>query len=264
MAPNMSSDDISREIGDIIGPIADTITLQSTHRATVLLLTGANGRVVVKRSYVGRQGTGPEHEYATLMALGSVRERVPVPRPIGLFATEQFRYRVLEYLPGPSLGTRLTHGPRQDEPSVVADLARAVRAIHSVEERTTDGNVLLDHQLEVAAENLRRDLLDPGDFTDRTPAQVLAWLRTNRPSQFPACRNHGDLRPKNILYADGRVNGVIDWEHSLVCSPWYDIAVLWYYLTAAEKAVFMTTYGVETVDEDALAYCNELSKLLNV
>lgn len=66
---------------------------------------------------------------------------------------------------------------------------------------------------------------DPG----ATPAQ-LRWLdavetnlRVGDPSAFVLL--HGDLWPGNVLWSEGEISGVVDWEDSSLGNPLYDVAV---------------------------------------
>ena len=70
-------------------------------------------------------------------------------------------------------------------------------------------------QLADRASRRRLDGLTPG----------LEWLARGRPPR-PELRAvcHGDLHPYNILMADGRVTGVLDWPHAIVADPAFDVA----------------------------------------
>lgn len=55
--------------------------------------------------------------------------------------------------------------------------------------------------------------------------QAMAWLLDHRPTgmrRHVIC--HGDFHPQNILMADGRVTGVIDWPNAIVADPAFDVA----------------------------------------
>jgi aminoglycoside phosphotransferase (APT) family kinase protein len=55
-------------------------------------------------------------------------------------------------------------------------------------------------------------------------AAGLAWLNAQRPAQGPRVICHGDFHPLNLLIADGRVSGLLDWSHALLADPEYDLA----------------------------------------
>jgi aminoglycoside phosphotransferase (APT) family kinase protein len=53
----------------------------------------------------------------------------------------------------------------------------------------------------------------------------LEWLTSRRPPRpEPRAVCHGDFHPYNILMADGRVSGVLDWPHAIVADPAFDVA----------------------------------------
>ena len=69
--------------------------------------------------------------------------------------------------------------------------------------------------------------------------QALDWLRDHLPSRSdPPCVNWGDARAGNILFADGEVSAVLDWEGACLGYPEVDIAFVWlmhrYYQQRAE------------------------------
>jgi aminoglycoside phosphotransferase (APT) family kinase protein len=58
--------------------------------------------------------------------------------------------------------------------------------------------------------------------------KAMRWLVDHRPPDGPArviC--HGDFHPQNILMADGRVTGVLDWPNVVVADREFDVAATW-------------------------------------
>jgi aminoglycoside phosphotransferase (APT) family kinase protein len=56
-------------------------------------------------------------------------------------------------------------------------------------------------------------------------APGLEWLLRHRPPRpAPRAVCHGDFHPYNILMADGRPTGVLDWPHAIVTDPAFDVA----------------------------------------
>ena len=55
--------------------------------------------------------------------------------------------------------------------------------------------------------------------------KAMAWLSDHRPvGERRRVICHGDFHPQNILMADGRVTGVIDWPNVIVADPAFDVA----------------------------------------
>ena len=53
---------------------------------------------------------------------------------------------------------------------------------------------------------------------------TLRWLHEQRPSPGAPVICHGDFHPRNLLVADGRVTGVVDWPNTLVADAEFDVA----------------------------------------
>ena len=54
--------------------------------------------------------------------------------------------------------------------------------------------------------------------------KAMRWLSERRPSAGPRVICHGDFHPQNILMADGRVTGVLDWPNVVVADREFDVA----------------------------------------
>ena len=69
--------------------------------------------------------------------------------------------------------------------------------------------------------------------------RALHWLRDRLPERAdPPCVNWGDARAGNLLFADGEVSAVLDWEGACLGYPEVDVAFVWvmhrYYQQRAE------------------------------
>jgi aminoglycoside phosphotransferase (APT) family kinase protein len=89
--------------------------------------------------------------------------------------------------------------------------------------------------------NYIRELYDWAREAQRYPLveRALDWLRDNLPGRSaPPCVNWGDARAGNLLFADGEVTAVLDWEGACLGYPEVDIAFAWlmhrYYQQRAE------------------------------
>jgi aminoglycoside phosphotransferase (APT) family kinase protein len=54
-------------------------------------------------------------------------------------------------------------------------------------------------------------------------APGVAWLNAQRPAAVPAVICHGDFHPFNILVADERIAGVVDWSGVIIADPALDL-----------------------------------------
>jgi thiamine kinase len=105
----------------------------------------------------------------------------------------------------------------------VADVARLLRAIHSLparHHRLDLGERILRYEKQI--EHRGRSL---GDALRNCHHQVAALLRamSRQPADRVLC--HNDLLRANRIYSAGRL-WAVDWEYAAMASPWYDIAVV--------------------------------------
>lgn len=196
---------------------------------TTLLEVDVGGQT---RRFVARQ---PGWENRSLVVrrdfrlLERLRHRgLPVPEPILMDPEGELAGRptlILDYLEG-----ELDLDPA-DLPGLVGRLAAQLAAIHATP--SDDLRALVrDRDAHIAAV-----LADPPARMDETvdEAGVRAVLARGRPG--PGNRPgllHGDFWPGNVLWKDGEISGVIDWEGASWGDPLYDVAItrldmLWAY-----------------------------------
>ena len=53
---------------------------------------------------------------------------------------------------------------------------------------------------------------------------TLRWLHARRSAPGPPVICHADFHPRNLLVADGRLTGVVDWPNTLVADAEFDVA----------------------------------------
>jgi aminoglycoside phosphotransferase (APT) family kinase protein/RimJ/RimL family protein N-acetyltransferase len=232
----------------------------------LLLLEAEPGTFALKVARAGYRSQELQAEHAAMLLLHE--SDVPVPHSLAFTRAGQLSFQLRAYSPGRPLSAMLA----EDEclrPQAIGQMGQTLAAIHSV--RPSAGwsrEQWLDASLERAALNLATGAcLDPEEFTSEEPPEaVLAWLRANRPAGAgEVCLLHGDYRPKNLLWADGRVCGVIDWAFVDVGDPYYDLSVMqWYMRDETEWQTFLSGYGLVEVDAERLRYYGALQKFLNV
>ncbi|MBH0119519.1 phosphotransferase family protein, partial [Rhodococcus sp. CX] len=205
---------------------------KETVRARVSDATGISTDVVVRKVMPGRRADGlrPEYDIVSFLAASAV----PVPRPLWFdesalggpaFATTA--------VPGRTIGNvwGWTEPPSLD---VIRDLGRAMGVLHALDPSGL-GNAplppLQSHRDHLAAIDERADVL-AGLWDDDDPyrpvfQRVLDWLRVNAPAD---CTEqvlvHGDFALHNVLVADNRLTGLLDWERSHLGNPSEDLAYL--------------------------------------
>ena len=201
-------------------------------RVTVLEIERPGGpaqRMVVRRHGDADLKRNPQiaaDEFKLLSMLRAVG--LPVPAPYYLAQSgEVFSapYVVLEYIEGKS-----EFAPT-DLADMILQFATQLCRIHGVDGESLDLSFLPEVE-EIYAEKFRErptkvdELLDEGRIRDMLEA---VWPLPRRNASVLL---HGDYWPGNVLWKDGRLVGVIDWEDARLGDPLADLAnsrleVLW-------------------------------------
>ncbi|MEO0033768.1 MAG: hypothetical protein RIS94_3526 [Pseudomonadota bacterium] len=112
---------------------------------------------------------------------------------------------VMECLPG----SADPQGALAGGAALAADIAGAMARIHAIDPVRAAFLPVLDARAGV--EGLVAQFEAAGG--DRPLIALgLAWLRANLPPAVRPCVVHGDLRIGNVMVAEGRLSGVLDWE----------------------------------------------------
>lgn len=234
-----------------------------SHRKEVLLVRADKGKFVLKVCGISA-GKWLFNESRTLHELALNGIGIAPRCLLGATIFGDKCYQLTEFIPGEPVSGQLGAHRRCVEPGIIRQAASLLRMIHDLPIEPPEGSVTLDGLLEIAEDNLKCNLLDPEEFVGDDPRQMLSWLKAARPQPSRMVFTHGDYRPKNLLIGSQRSMSVIDWEHAIWCSPYYDLAVFSYYLKPEEQDLFLDAYGLDTVAEDLFLYYDQLSKFLNI
>lgn len=181
---------------------------------------GATKCLVVRAPRVGAFSTNPDriaHEYRALELLADAG--VAAPRPVYLDDEQPegdaARFMVTSFVEG-------APGLLPDDPAAFAKaLAGMLAEIHAVK---ADGAGLRDHGGVVQGYfNFPAEGLDPSLDAGR----MIDTLRGAWPP--PTARQvllHGDYWPGNVLWRDGAISAVVDWESTGTGDPLADVAVM--------------------------------------
>lgn len=178
---------------------------------------------------------------------------LPVPEPIGLVTSAEFSGGVcliLGYLEG-SVDFAPTHLAKQSR-----EMADYMTRIHSLVR--TAGQLSFLPRVGEGLSLTPQPAVADSALGDETlwNAVLSGWPC---PSSNPVALLHGDFWPGNILWQDGKISGVIDWEDAVIGDPLADLAIsrldlLWIYGPEAMEA-FTTQYlTLAGINPDRLAY----------
>lgn len=115
------------------------------------------------------------------------------------------------------------------------DLAQATADLHRFDWmaaglRAETGDPIAG-QIDYWEENFLRHRLEPLPVL----SWLFDWLRDHAPAPSLVSLVHGDLRPGNFLYADGRVTALLDWEMAHIGDPAEDIGWIYRALWSPER-----------------------------
>ncbi len=183
--------------------------------ALEILLPDGQTRKRVVRRFQGGDPAKAGREFRLLRLVHSAGIPVPIPYDLDesgtIFATP---YLVIDYVDG-----RIDFAPAN-----IGDFARQMAAqlaaIHQLDTTTLDLSFLPRHGRGF------------GDVTpseaacpDAAPIRAALETRWPLPQVNPPALLHGDFWPGNVLWRDGQVAAVIDWEDAAVGDPLADFAI---------------------------------------
>jgi len=234
----------------------------------VVFLDSECGKYALKIAEPGYRGEELHAEYLTLKLLEG--RGLPIPKAYAYTADERGHYLLSSYCEGTPLSELLKTEDECERLNMVAQMAEVLVQIHSNSIEIPEWAECLESQLAFAHKHLEHENIDLDEFVGDNgerlqPAEVLSWLVDNKPAAGRVCLLHGDYRPKNMLWKDNGISCVLDWAFCDIGDPYYDLAIVWYYLkTTREKEHFLRCYGLEQLDEARLEYFEVLAKFINV
>lgn len=175
-------------------------------------------------------------------------------------------YLVEEYIEGKTIREKLNNNKeklqRHEIWEKVGHVLSEIHKFHVEEDRTCSW---LSGQLQLARINMKNNLLDPDEFEEETPEEVLDWLIGNKSRRENLSLLHGDYRTKNIIEDENSNYKVIDWGFVDIGDPYYDLAIIDYYFKDdLDRKSFYSGYTVNEYAKELIDYYSKLSKFINV
>jgi aminoglycoside phosphotransferase (APT) family kinase protein len=169
-----------------------------------------------------------DREYRVQSALAGTA--VPVPRmrlyckDTNVIGTE---FYVMDYVEGRVFGDCALPGvSREERRAMYFGMAETLAALHKVDyERAglSDFGKTGDYyarQIGRWTKQWQASKTAPNDDIEK----VIAWLTSNVPTHVKTTINHGDFRIGNLMFDEGRVAAVLDWELATLGDPLADVA----------------------------------------
>lgn len=196
-----------------------------------------------------------EHEFRLLGALHA--HGVPVQRPCAFIQPGDAL--VIEYLQGaPEIDPI-------DKSAFVARYAQQLAAIHAIDWETLGLEFLTREE---------KGYPNPWKGSNETlrEPEIRAVVEPREVRSTGAVLRHGDFWPGNVLWREGAITGVIDWEEALIGDPLADLGIcrldLWWVLGEEASDEFTERYGELTgLDLSELPYwdlCASLRPMANL
>lgn len=155
--------------------------------------------------------------------------KIPVPKIICHEIEKGFSYLLMTRVHGKmSCDISLINDPNQ----LVDLLATGLRTLWSVNIADCPCDNQLDHRLHSAEYIVQNNLVDLenvepetfGEYGFQSPAELLNWLKDNRPSD-DIVLSHGDFCLPNIFIGDRGISGFIDLGKTGIADRYQDIAI---------------------------------------
>lgn len=230
--------------------------------------------VMLLKAEAGQLETALAPEFGTIGALEG--SGVPVPRALWCDTSGRWLGQGF-FITAFVAGTASMRPLRADAPdpairSIALDLARAAGRLHRFDWQHGGLDCLEPVAVETAArkqltiweEQFDRQRLEPHPMM----AWAFEWLRRNAPSAQKISIVHGDLRFGNLLYEDGRLTALLDWEMTHLGDPVEDLGWVYRRLWSPERSLsfeeFITAYEEEVhwfVDREQLRWYQAFSEV---
>lgn len=168
---------------------------------------------------------------------------VPVPVRVGGPAPGEgypWPWSIVEFLPG----VPASSGAPFDPVAAARDLGGFFGALHVAAPADAPANPFRGVPLSARPASFAENLAALAGQVDRD-AVLAAWATALAAPLWSGAPLwlHGDPHPANILLADGRVSGVVDFGDITAGDPACDLSLAWMLLPAASHDEFRTAYG---------------------
>lgn len=193
------------------------------------------------------------NEFKLLQLLCSTSLPAPAPYYLdqsgAIFSTP---YLVIEYIEG-----QTEFAPANLSDFIHQFTTHLIR-IHRLDYAQMDVSIL-PQQVERFAQKLRAYQTTPDESSDKARIQKALQAAWPIPQRNPSVLLHGDYWPGNVLWRDGRLAGIIDWEDATIGDPLADVAnsrleILWAFGLDAMQHFTQHYQSLTSIDPAGLPY----------
>jgi aminoglycoside phosphotransferase (APT) family kinase protein len=216
--------EIPQEIREQLGSIRDIRFPRQGCTSNVAIIDSEQGRFVLKRCRGAKYTGWLQREAFVLSHLSKTALPVPSLRAFAEDRDEQGgiqSWLLMDHLPGEPIRECLEREKDPDKRrSILFEFGKTLRELHSTPcpDELKGDETWLDRMLDQAEYNLRHYRVDG-------TAELLDWLKTNRPAEIGQALIHGDCTIDNFLVRDGKISAIIDWNGGAFGDPRYDAAL---------------------------------------
>ncbi|WP_343223414.1 aminoglycoside phosphotransferase family protein [Paenibacillus solanacearum] len=247
--------DIPEPITDHVGTVKSIAFPRQGHTSDVAIIVGTAGRYVIKRAK-GEQYSGWLFQEAdVLRALRAVSLPVPDIYQLVKQPDDSQAWALLQFLEGETLREALQKERRSAKrQELIYKFGACLSAVHATPcpESLVGNSDWLDNRLKQAEYNLAHYEMDG-------TAELLQWLKTNKPLPQHYTFIHGDFTIDNVLVAEGNISGIIDWSGGAFGDPRYDLSLAIRpkpnaFENRMDIDAFFAGYGTQTLTEQEYIY----------
>lgn len=254
----ISLHEIPDEIMDNLGAVINMKYPRQGHTSDVGIVESTRGCFIIKRTKGEQYCSWLSQEVHVLSCLRNTRLPIPAVYQHVEQKSENQAWALLQYFEGETLRQALLHEKNANKRhEMIFNFGAILSNIHSTEcpiEIIGDSD-WLDEMLRRAEYNLKHYLVDG-------TADVLQFLKTNKPSPIPNTLIHGDFTIDNVLVRDGKITSIIDWSNGGFGDPRYDISLAIRpkpnaFEVQSEIDTFYEGYGQKILSEQEYRYFKE-------
>jgi aminoglycoside phosphotransferase (APT) family kinase protein len=229
-----------QRLGTAVSLVERRLASEGLSDETAILTFADDGnqetRVVVRLFRAGaiaRHEVDPERLHRLLVALAATD--LPVPRPLWFDPSSDLfgsPYSVVSWVPGKAVvpwskeGRAMLAGAGTGP--IGAQFPALLADIHTLDWRAAGLDFLPVPEGETGfpagcVEEIAAYLNRVGDEPEPILTDAVGWLRSNLPSPARTCLLHGDYRTGNMLFEEGRISAILDWEFARIGDPIFDL-----------------------------------------